>query len=120
MVSLTRRPSIPPWAFTSLAHRLYPRSNAWPSAEKFPVKDSDAPMVIRPVELRDEVWPVVAPVPTLVQATRTPAQRTAGALLANALITNRGRTALTPCFSLAPGSGLVAPEWSDTSRYTRP
>ena len=40
---------MPPWAFTSLAHSWYPFSNAWPSAEKSPVSDSDAPMVIGPV-----------------------------------------------------------------------
>src|SRR6266567_4680177 len=49
MVSLTWRPRMPPWAFTSLAHSWYPRSNAWPSAEKSPASDSDAPMVIGPV-----------------------------------------------------------------------
>ena len=46
MISLTWRPSIPPWLLTTLCHSWYPRWNATPSAEKSPVSDSDAPIRI--------------------------------------------------------------------------
>src|SRR5579862_3153479 len=56
--STTLRPSRPPWAFTSLAHRWYPLSNARPSAWKGSglaagpeLSESDAPMMIGPVGL---------------------------------------------------------------------
>jgi len=46
MISLTWRPRIPPWLLTSLCHSWYPRWKAWPSEEKAPVSDSEAPMTI--------------------------------------------------------------------------
>src|SRR5579863_2669421 len=56
--STTLRPSRPPWAFTSLAHRWYPLSNARPSAWKGSglaagpgLSESEAPMMIGPVGL---------------------------------------------------------------------
>ena len=50
MISLTWRPSIPPWLLTTLCHSWYPRWNATPSAEKSPVSDSDAPIRIGGLE----------------------------------------------------------------------
>ena len=89
MVSSTLRPRIPPWAFTSLAHSWYPRSNALPSAEKSPVSDSDAPMVTGPVG-----WLVEAGVPLevleLVHAARALNPSTVTAVMANTFPENRG------------------------------
>src|SRR5260370_40733007 len=113
MVSLTCRPPMPPRAFTSLVHSSYPFSNAWPSAEKFPVRDSDAPMVIRLVELVGEVGRLVE-LPVLVQAARTLAPSTARALRGKALPENQGRTGLTPSFSFRLGQ-----DWPHPSRRTR-
>ena len=80
---------MPPWAFTSLAHSSYPCSNAWPSAEKSPVSDSDAPMVIGPVG-----WLVAAGVPLevleLVHAARALNPSTVTAVMANTFPENRG------------------------------
>ena len=80
---------MPPWAFTSLAHSRYPRLNAWPSAEKSPVSDSDAPMVIGPVG-----WLVEAGVPLevleLVHAARALNPSTVTAVMANTFPENRG------------------------------
>src|SRR5512142_1296135 len=95
MRSLTGRPSRPPRAFTSLAHSLYPRSNACPSAEKSPVRDSDAPMVIGPAEPVGEAVPPLGP-PPLVQAARTLTPSTATAPLASARLQNREWPGLTP------------------------
>src|SRR5437868_14774115 len=94
MVSFTFRPSRPPWAFTSFAHSLYPFSNARPSAEKSPVSDSDAPIVIGASELLDELVPPLELL--LVQAARTPTQSTAAALTAIAWPENQGRAGRTP------------------------
>src|SRR5205823_13224294 len=94
-VSLTWRPRMPPWAFTSLAHSWYPRSNAWPSAEKSPVSDSDAPMVIGPV-----AWLVAAGAPLevleLVHAASALSPRTVTAGLANTFPEDRGSPGRTP------------------------
>ena len=80
---------MPPWAFTSLAHSWYPFSNAWPSAEKSPVRDSDAPMVIGPVG-----WLVEAGVPLelleLVHAARALNPSTVTVPMANAFPANQG------------------------------
>src|SRR5690349_1294778 len=94
MVSLTFRPSRPPWAFTSLAHSLYPFAKACPSAEKSPVLDSDAPMVIGPADPADVA--VLWPGPPPEQAARTLAASTARALLAKVLLRNWGWPGLTP------------------------
>src|SRR5215472_8550086 len=51
MTSLTWRPSSPPCLLISAAHRLYPRSKAWPSSEKSPDSDKDAPMSSGPEDL---------------------------------------------------------------------
>src|ERR1022692_2400798 len=74
MISLTWRPSIPPWLLTSLTHSWYPRWNAWPSAEKSPVSDSEAPIRIgcEPDALPDE------PLPLLPQAASTAASNGSG------------------------------------------
>src|SRR2546429_10013440 len=82
---------MPPWAFTSLAHSWYPRSNAWPSAEKSPVSDSDAPMVIGPV-----AWLVAAGAPLevleLVHAARALSPSTVTAGMAETFSQSRGGT----------------------------
>src|SRR5260370_21706081 len=100
MSSLTFRPSRPPWLFTSLAHSSYPFWNARPSAVNAPsagVSDSEAPMVIGPVELLAGVVPLVVPlvVPELVQAASTLTPSTTAALVAIVLPVNLGRTRLT-------------------------
>src|SRR5580693_2010874 len=116
MVSLTGRPRRPPWALTSLAQSSYPFWNAWPSAAKFPVRDSDAPMVRGPVELLGEmVLPMPPPMPLLsllllpLQAARTPAESTARALTAIAFLENQGRSGRTPGFLLPPGNRRKRP-----------
>src|SRR5215472_8425902 len=100
---------MPPWAFTSLAHSSYPRLNAWPSAEKSPVRDSDAPMVIGPVGLAVEVG-VLAGLPALVQAARALSPVTVMAAMANAFPENQGWPGLTPSssfrFRTRPGRSL--------------
>src|SRR5580765_7993763 len=97
MVSLTFRPSRPPWAFTSLAHSLYPFAKACPSAEKSPVLDSDAPMVIGPADPAGVA--VLWPGPLPVQAARTLAPSTVRALMAKVVLRNRGRPGITPVSS---------------------
>src|SRR5258707_5393507 len=95
MVSLTWRPRMPPRAFTFLAHSWYPRSNAWPSAEKSPVSDSDAPMVIGPVG-RLVATGVPLEVLELVHAARALSPSTVTAGLANTVPPNRGGARRTP------------------------
>src|SRR5271169_1193557 len=100
MISLTFRPSRPPWLFTSLAHRWYPLSNAWPSAVNAPlagVSDSDAPMVIGVVELPVGVVPLEVLEPLHAASTLTPSTMTV--LAATLVLVNRGRTGLTPSSS---------------------
>src|SRR5919201_2015244 len=106
MVSLTFRPRMPPWAFTSLAHSWYPFLNAWPSAEKSPFRDSDAPMVIGAVEPPGEAG--VLELVEFVQAARTLRASTAPAPMANALLVNRGEAARTP------SSSFRLQAWSDS------
>jgi hypothetical protein len=73
---------------------LYPFSNARPSAEKSPVSDSDAPIVIGAPELLGAVPPLDVLPP--LQAARTPAESTATALSAIACPENQGRAGRTP------------------------
>src|SRR6266851_5775911 len=102
MVSLTCRPRMPPWAFTSLAHSWYPLSNAWPSAEKSPVRDSDAPMVMGLVVALPAGAGLLLEPLALVQAARTLSPSTATAVVAIAFVENRGRTGIAPSSSFLP------------------
>src|SRR5256885_13670497 len=101
MVSLTWRPRMPPRAFTFLAHSWYPRSNAWPSAEKSPVSDSDAPMVIGPVG-RLVATGVPLEVLELVHAARALSPSTVTAVTGKTFPPNPGGTRPTPHSSLPP------------------
>src|SRR4029077_3399589 len=116
MVSLTFRPRMPPWAFTSLAHSWYPSLNAWPSAEKSPVRDSDAPMLIGAVEPPGETG-VRPGLLEFVQAARTLMPSTAPTPTANAFVQNREEAALTPSssFRLRPGRIRGPPETAASS-----
>src|SRR5260370_40449528 len=99
MVSLTCRPRRPPWAFRSWAHSWYPLSNAWPSAEKSPVMDSDAPRVMGLVVALPAGAGLLL---ELVQAARTLSPSTATAVVAIAFLENRGRTGIAPSSSFLP------------------
>src|SRR5262245_34235130 len=103
MVSLTGRPRMPPWAFTSLAHNWYPFLNAWPSAEKSPVRDNDAPMVRGAVDRPGAAG--VLDVVEFVQAARTLKPSMIPAARATACTGNREEAAVTPSssFRLRPG-----------------
>src|SRR5215470_6536067 len=103
MVSLTCRPRMPPWALTSLAHSWYPFLNAWPSAEKSPVRDSDAPMVRGAVDR--PVGAGVLDVVEFVQAARTLAPSMVPTARVTARAENREEAALMPSssFRLRPG-----------------
>jgi hypothetical protein len=72
-------------------------SNAWPSAEKSPVSDNDAPMVIGPLGLLVAAGLLLELLLVQAASMLTPATRTA--LLANAFQQNRGCTGLTPSSS---------------------
>ena len=80
---------MPPWAFTSLAHSSYPFSNAWPSAEKSPVSDSDAPMVIVPVGRLVEAGVAPLELLELVHAVRALRPSTVTAARASAFPANQ-------------------------------
>jgi hypothetical protein len=73
---------------------------AWPSAEKSPVSDSDAPMVIGAVELGLGLvlllLLVVLLLLLLLHAAIVPTERTATAVRANVFLENQGRSGLTP------------------------
>src|SRR5260370_39022125 len=102
MVSFPGRPRMPRGAFTSLAHSGSPLSNAWPSAEKSPVMDSDAPMgrglvVALPAGAGLLLEPLA-----LVQAARTLSPSTATAVVAIAFLWNRGRAGIAPRCSFRP------------------
>src|SRR5215469_1012292 len=96
ITSLTWRPSRPPRALMSLAHSSYPRLNATPSAERCPSRDSDAPMVIGPVELSCDVVPVVPVALLAVQPARTPEASIATLAAAATFVSAHGREGLTP------------------------
>src|SRR5215470_3186216 len=97
MVSLTGRPRMPPWALTSLAHSWYPFLNAWPSAEKSPVRDSDAPMMRGAVDRPGATGAL--DVVEFVQAARTLKPSMVPAARATACTENREEAALMPSSS---------------------
>ena len=93
---------------------------AWPSAEKSPVRDSEAPIVIgfelagdelaAPVALAElevpaELLLLLLLLPPLLHAARTPTE-SATAPSAMAFLENQGRGALTPGSSFLIGHGL--------------
>src|SRR5215472_12148313 len=113
MVSLTCRPMMPPLAFTSAAHSSYPFLKAWPSSEKSPVRESDAPIEIGAVEAGEPValalvlalvlvlvlgllLLLLLLLPLLVQAARTLTESTATAPMAKTFRENQGGVMLTP------------------------
>ncbi len=97
---------MPPWALTSLAHSSYPALNAIPSAVKLPeagVRESDAPIVIGPVEA-GLVVPALGLLPLPLHAARTPTD-SATAPMAMAFLENQGRLDFTTRFLLPPRLG---------------
>src|SRR3984957_19283102 len=107
---------MPPAALTSLTHSSYPCLKAWPSVEKSPVREREAPMEIGAEddgEVLAEQLGLVDPaelllllllLPPLLHAARTPTE-SATAPSATAFLENQGRCALTPGSSFLIGHG---------------
>jgi hypothetical protein len=101
---------MPPLAFTSLAHSVYPFSKAWPSTALSPVRDSEAPIVIGADDAEADVLALELELVLvlelllllllLVQAARTLTESTATALRAMAFMENQGGLLLNTWFLL--------------------